>query len=108
MLRISPGDTVHTTTVDAGGADELGIRRSLGGNPQTGPFYIETAWPGDTLVIHFTRIRLNRDYAISDDAIVDRALDSDMAVKLKDSDDVRWHLDLERMVATQRAPPAIT
>lgn len=105
VLHIWPGDTVHTTTVDAGGADERGIRRSLGGNPQTGPFYIETAWPGDTLAIRFTRIRLNRDYAISDDAIVDRAVDSDMAVKLKDTgDNVRWRLDRERMVATSERP----
>ena len=105
VLHISPGDTVHTTTVDAGGADEKGVRRSLGGNPETGPFYIETAWPGDTLAIHFTRIRLNRDYAISDDAIVDRAVDSGMAVKLKDAgNDVRWHLDRERRVATSERP----
>jgi acetamidase/formamidase len=105
VLHIWPGDTVHTTTVDAGGSDERGIRRSVGGNPETGPFYIETAWPGDTLAIHFTRIRLNRDYAISDDAIVDRAIDSDMAVKLKDAgNDVRWHLDRERMVATSERP----
>jgi acetamidase/formamidase len=105
VLRIWPGDTVHTTTVDAGGADEQGIRRSLGGNPETGPFYIETAWPGDTLAVRFTRIRLNRDYAISDDAIVDRAVDSDMAVKLKDTGkDVRWHLDRKGMVATSERP----
>jgi acetamidase/formamidase len=36
---------------------------------------METAWPGDTLVVHFSRIQLNRDYAVSDDAIVDRALE---------------------------------
>jgi len=105
VLKIWPGDTVHTTTVDAGGADERGIRRSLGGNPQTGPFYIETALPGDTLAVHFTRIRLNRDYAISDDGIVDRAVDSELAVKLKDSgNSVRWRLDRERMVATSERP----
>jgi acetamidase/formamidase len=105
VLHIWPGDTVHTTTVDAGGGDEHGVSRSMGGNPQTGPFYIETAWPGDTLVVHFTRIRLNRDYAISDDAVVDRAVDSGLAVKLKDTgNDVRWHLDLERMVATSDRP----
>jgi acetamidase/formamidase len=105
VLRIWPGDTVHTTTVDAGGVDERGVRRSLGGNPETGPFYIETAWPGDTLAVHFTRIRLNRDYAISDDGIVDRAIDSDMAVKLKDAgNSVRWHLDRERMIATSEKP----
>jgi len=105
VLQIAPGDTVHTTTVDAGGTDEHGVKRGLGGNPETGPFYVETAWPGDTLVVHLNRIRLNRDYAISDDAIVDRALDSDMAVKIKDAGkSVRWHLDRQRMVATSERP----
>jgi len=54
VLTISPGDTVHTTTVDAGGTDEKGVVRVLGGNPETGPFYIEDAVPGDTLVVHST------------------------------------------------------
>jgi len=105
VLHIAPGDTVHTTTVDAGGTDERGVKRGLGGNPETGPFYIETAWPGDTLVVHLNRVRLNRDYAVSDDAIVDRALDSGMAVKMKDAGKtVRWHLDRQRMVATSELP----
>jgi len=104
-LKIAPGDTVHTTTVDARGTDEHGTKRVLGGNPETGPFYIETAWPGDTLVVHFNRIRLNRDYAISDDAIVGRALDPDMSVKMKDGGkSVRWHLDLQRRIATSEKP----
>jgi amidase len=101
VLTISPGDTVHTSTVDAGGSDEKGVTRVLGGNPETGPFYVETAAPGDTLVVHFTRVRLNRDLAISDDAIVDRGLDSELAVKMKDGGkQVRWHLDPEHGVAT--------
>ena len=105
VLKVMPGDTVHTTTVDAGGADEHGVRRVLGGNPETGPFYIETAWPGDTLVVHFNWIRLNRDYAISDDAIVSRALDSDMSVKMKDGGKtVRWRLDRQRGIATTEKP----
>lgn len=105
VLKIAPGDTVHTTTVDAGGTDEHGVKRVLGGNPETGPFYVETAWPGDTLVVHFTRIRLNRDYATSDDAIVSRALDSEMSVKMKDGGkSVLWHLDRNRMIATTASP----
>jgi amidase len=105
VLTISPGDTIHTTTVDAGGTDEKGVTRVLGGNPETGPFYIETAAPGDTLVVHLTRLRLNRDWAISDDAIVDRGLDSDLAVKMKDGGKtVRWHLDTQRQVATPEKP----
>ena len=39
-LRISPGDTVRTWAVDAGGRDKEGKQRSAGGNPQTGPFYV--------------------------------------------------------------------
>lgn len=105
VLKIAPGDTVHTTTVDAGGTDEHGTKRVLGGNPETGPFYVVTAWPGDTLVVHFNRIRLNRDYAISDDAIVGRALDPDMSVKMKDGGkSVRWRLDLQRGIATSEKP----
>jgi amidase len=105
VLTVNPGDTIHTTTVDAGGNDEKGIPRVLGGNPETGPFYIESAQPGDTLVVHLVRLRLNRDWAISDDAIVERALGSDLAVKMKDGGkSVRWHLDVDRGVATPEKP----
>jgi acetamidase/formamidase len=105
VLTVAPGDTIHTTTVDAGGTDEKSVTRVLGGNPETGPFYIETAAPGDILVVHLTRLRLNRDWAISDDGIVDRGVDSDLAVKMKDGfKNVRWHLDSERGVATSEKP----
>ena len=73
-LHINPGDTVRTSTVDAGGRDAKGTRRSNGGNPETGPFYVESAMPGDTLVVKFNRIRLNRDSAESGDRITSDAL----------------------------------
>jgi acetamidase/formamidase len=105
VLTVSPGDTIHTTTVDAGGVDEHSITRVLGGNPETGPFLVETAMPGDTLIVHFTRLRLNRDWAGSDDFIVPRAVDNDLAVKLKDNGkNIRWHLDREHGVATPEKP----
>jgi acetamidase/formamidase len=105
VLTIAPGDTVHTTTVDAGGKDEKGVTRVLGGNPETGPFYVETALPGDTLAVHLTRLRLNRDWAESDDFLVGRAVDSDLAAKMKDlGKTVRWHLDTEHGVATPEKP----
>ena len=105
VLTIAPGDSVHTTTVDAGGKDEKGVTRVLGGNPETGPFYVETAAPGDVLAVHLTRVRLNRDWAESDDFLVGRAVDSDLAVKMKDGGkNVRWHLDTEHGVATPEKP----
>jgi acetamidase/formamidase len=105
VLTVAPGDTIHTSTVDAGGTDKDGVPRVLGGNPETGPFYIETAVPGDTLVVHLVRVKLNRDWAQSDDFVVGRAVDSDLAVKLKDAGKtIRWHLDLQRGVATPEKP----
>jgi hypothetical protein len=50
VLRIFPGDTVRTWTVDAGGVDSKGVLRSLGGNPETGPFLPVNA-PGTLLFV---------------------------------------------------------
>jgi amidase len=74
VLHVGSGDTVKTWSVDAGGTDPKGVRRTSGGNPLTGPFYVEGAVPGDTLAVHFSRIRLNRDTAISSPLIVNGAL----------------------------------
>jgi len=59
-LRIKPGDRVVTKTIDAGGTDWEGKAVSPGGNPQTGPFYVEGAEPDDTLIVSFTKIETNR------------------------------------------------
>lgn len=105
VLTVNPGDTIHTTTVDAAGNDYTGAKRVLGGNPQTGPFYIESAIPGDTLVVHITRLRLNRDWALSDDNIVNLAMDNDLAVKMKDAGrTIIWHLDTANGTASPTKP----
>ena len=105
VLTINPGDTVHTTTVDAGGIDHNSEYRVMGGNPQTGPFYINAAIPGDTLVVHITRLRLNRDWAQSDDFIVTRAMDDNLAVKMKDAGKtIIWHLDVANGTASPAKP----
>ncbi|HEX3373593.1 MAG TPA: acetamidase/formamidase family protein [Edaphobacter sp.] len=105
VLTINPGDTIHTTTVDAGGNDLNGVKRSLGGNPETGPFYITGAMPGDVLVVHINKLTLNRDWAGSDDGLDERAMDSDLAVKMKDvGKGIRWHLDRTAGTATPDKP----
>ena len=106
VLHVFPGDSVSTSTVDAGGVDSNGQRRSAGGNPLTGPFYIENAWPGDTLVVRFTRIRLNRDSAIHSDSIVASAFDPYYVKDLKrvEKFDSDWRLDRERGVAVLKNP----
>ena len=105
-LHIFPGDTVRTWTVDAGGVDSKGVRRSLGGNPETGPFYIEGALPGDTLVVKLNRIRLNRDTAGSGNQIVSSALTPGYIRRTKYDDkfDGSWILDREKGVARLKQP----
>jgi acetamidase/formamidase len=104
VLTVAPGDTIATWTVDAGGSDARGTARVLGGNPETGPFYVEGALPGDTLVVRIVKLRLNRDWAISDDGIVPRGVDAGLAVTMKDTGkDTRWRLDRARGVATSEA-----
>jgi Predicted acetamidase/formamidase len=94
VLVVWPGDRIHTTTIDSGGVDEHGKTRALFGNPQTGPFFIAGAAPGDTLVIHIERLSLNRDYADSLDTIVGRALATPLVAKAAElGKPVRWILD---------------
>ena len=63
VLHIFPGDVVHTWSPDSAGTDKDLKRVALGGNSNTGPFYIEGALPGDTLVVHLIKIEPNRKTA---------------------------------------------
>jgi acetamidase/formamidase len=106
VLHINPGDTIKTNTVDAGGRDAKGVRRSMGGNPETGPFFVEGAMPGDTLAIKFQRIRLNRDSAGSGDRIVPGAVQPNYYrnAKFDDKFNSEWRLDRDAGVAMLAKP----
>lgn len=105
VLHLWPGDTLHTTSIDAGGTDEHSVFRSAGGNPLTGPFYVEDAMPGDVLVVHIKSLRLNRDWAISDKGLVSRAMTPEYRARIKpDNTETRWHLDREKGIATPEKP----
>jgi acetamidase/formamidase len=106
VMYINRGDTVKTVTIDAGGYDATGIPRSPGGNPQTGPFYVEGALPGDTLAIRIDRLHLNRDSASSTSIIAPVALTADYYrdAKLDDSVSGEWKLDREHGTASLAKP----
>jgi len=106
VLHLNAGDTVKTWSVDAGGSDSKGVRRTSGGNPLTGPFYVDGAVPGDTLVIHLNHIRLNRDTAISSPLIVNGALDPDYIEERKKVEgyNADWKLDRRSGFASLQKP----
>lgn len=66
--RLAPGDVLETNTVDAFGnaiqkpGDTMALVK--GDNPLSGPFYIETAAPGDTLAIQFLAIDVDSNQGV--------------------------------------------
>jgi amidase len=66
--RLAPGDILETNTVDALGnavqkpGDTLALVK--GDNPLSGPFYIETAEPGDTLAVEFLAIDVDSSQGV--------------------------------------------
>jgi acetamidase/formamidase len=72
VMRVKPGTVMELWTEDAF-AGKVRTTEDLVSeviefpfvNPQTGPFYVEGAEPGDTLALHFISIEPSRDWAAS-------------------------------------------
>jgi acetamidase/formamidase len=72
VRKVKPGDLLELWTEDAFGGKVRGFDDLVSKviefpfvNPQTGPFFVEGAEPGDTLAIHFVSIEPSRDWAAS-------------------------------------------
>jgi acetamidase/formamidase len=72
VMRVKPGDVLDLYTEDCFGG-RIRTTNDLPStsitypfiNPQTGPFYVEGAEPGDTLAIHLIDVQPARDWAVS-------------------------------------------
>lgn len=104
VLHISDGDTVITTTVDAAGRDAHGEQVTPRGNPQTGPFYMDGAEPGDTLALRLDRISPNRDTGWSSTALAPNVVDPEYVRALPERGEGDWRIDQTRGTATLVAP----
>src|SRR5215467_5152083 len=113
--RINPGDTVVTSTRDASNDAFTPSDKTLAPkidltkvNPQTGPFYVEGAEPGDTLVVHIDSIELNRDWGWGGSIPYFGALAPEyktMMVSPPQPDHLFiWHLDKNANTATLDMP----
>src|SRR5262245_52146294 len=105
-LRINPGDRVVTKTIDAAGVDWNGTQVAAGPNPQTGPFFVEGAEPGDMLVVTFEKLELNRATAFSSSLLAPYAVDPASLIARTDRDArrVTWLLDKAKNVARLDGP----
>jgi acetamidase/formamidase len=116
FLKINPGDVISTKTLDSGGLDDHGQSRATGGNPLTGPFYIEGAEPGDAILVHLRKVRLNRNwgstaYRLAPFSVLPEFVESlypnhykaDVVRKGRDNV-LPWDLDLKNNVVKLREP----
>ena len=113
--RIRPGDTVVTSTRDASNdafsvsdktvAPKLDLTKV---NPQTGPFYVEGAEPGDTLVVHLDSIEPNRDWgwgaSIPGFGLLAPEYKTAMVTQPAPDRLFIWHIDKARKTATVDMP----
>jgi amidase len=116
LKRIRPGDVVITKTLDSGGQDYKDEHRSEPSNPLTGPFFIEGAEPGDSVVVTLRRVRLNRNWGYSAyrlglyslmpdyvESIYSNHYKKDLVRKGSDTQ-VPWDIDINRKTVRLREP----
>jgi acetamidase/formamidase len=109
VLHIFPGDTVNTRTIDTAGRDANAIRHGTGGDPNTGPFYIEGALPGDTLVVKLVKLRPNKPTARQGSRFNQHAVTQAyaLAAQYDLNFNGEWKLDPDRNIATLPSSPGI-
>ncbi len=73
-------------------------------NPQTGPFFVEGAEPGDTVAVHFVSIEPARDWAVSTTVPLFGALTATRATAMlhEPLPEVVWRWQLDRAARTCR------
>ncbi len=101
VLRIRPGDRVVTRTIDARGFDWGNCKVAGPPNPQTGPFFVEGAEPGDVLVVSIDKIEPNRATAWSSTLLAPYAADPEFLryEGLKQQLDETWTIDRQKGTA---------
>jgi acetamidase/formamidase len=106
VLRIKSGDTVITTTVDAMGKDHTDRRVTAGGNPQTGPFYVEGAEPGDTLAVRLDRLAPSREIGYSSKIVAPNVVRPWFVHEMPRETGAMasWRMDLRKKTATLISP----
>ena len=95
VLRVGNGDTVVTTTVDAMGKDAREVQVTPEGNPQTGPFYVADAEPGDTLVVRLDRIVPSRSIGYTGSVVAVNVVDPSYVGELPERELAEWRVDNE-------------
>jgi acetamidase/formamidase len=109
VMKVKPGDVLELWTDDCFGGlietvDDMPSDKITAFNPQTGPFYVEGAEPGDTLALHFVALEPARDWAVSTTFPLFGSLTSTLrTVTLQDAlPEIVWRYEVDRSRGTVR------
>jgi acetamidase/formamidase len=100
VLHVAPGDRVKTTTIDAHGYNEHMEKVAEKDNPLTGPFFIDGAKPGDTLVVRLEITCPNRDVGWSSSTIAPSVVDPLFVRELPVKEYRDWRIDRGKKTVT--------
>ena len=104
-LRLASGDMVVAATADAHGFDHRGEKIGDRPNPMTGPFYVEGAEPGDTLLIAIHEIRMTRKTGWTFDVLSPNVVDPQAVQRFPERRKTEWVIDAASCRARLAAPP---
>ena len=109
VMKVKPGDVLELWTDDCFGGlietvEDVPSDKITAFNPQTGPFYVEGAEPGDTLALHFVSLEPARDWAVSTTFPLFGALTSTLrTVTLQEAlPEIVWRYEVDRSRDTVR------
>ena len=104
-LHVEAGDSISTTTVDARGFDHENVERAGRPNPQTGPFHVNGAEAGDTLVLKVHEVVPNRRMGWTTARLAPNVLDFGYEADLDgDVELASWDVDVEAGTVTLVEP----
>ena len=104
-LRVDPGDSIATWAVDARGFDQNNTALAGRPNPQTGPFYVNGAEPGDTLLLKVHEVRPNRRMGWTTARLAPNVLDFGYEAGFAEEIELAsWDVDVEAGTVTLVEP----
>ena len=107
VLKVKSGDRVITSTLDDLGAGPDGKPVVEAGHPQTGPFFVEGAEPGDLLVVTIERLEPNRAVGYSTSDVSRRAIVPGGLTGRPDPTRMPWTIDRTAGVVRADLPQII-
>jgi amidase len=104
VMHVESGDTIITTTLDAHGYDHANVKRGPDTNPMTGPFFVRSAEPGDTLAVSIKHISMNRSTGWTRQGLAWNVVDLATVRHMPAREKINWNIANGRVTLENPTP----